>query len=127
MDFGTRIATVASLLGFHRRVVEQVCEDTPQIVSSHLWGVYITQQGRQMSQYASLSSLYVSPARNIPTLRVQKALRGCQSGFGNPMFSCDQTTVASERNNTVWFSGIPDCYLLPRVRGSWSSPNMRLS
>ncbi len=63
----------------------------------------------RLSPYASLSSLYVSPARNIQILRVQKDLRGCQSGFGILVFSFDQTNVASERNNTLWLSGVPDC------------------
>ena len=49
MDFGSRIATVASLIGFHSRIVQQVREDAPQIVSPTYRGVYThSARGRQL-------------------------------------------------------------------------------
>jgi hypothetical protein len=37
--------------------------------------------------------------------------------LGDPMFSFDQTSVASERNNKHWLSGVPDCCGVSEGRG----------
>jgi len=116
MDFGTRMATVASLIGFHSPESWSKFAKMPLRLS--LPPVEVSADTRfvaaRLSQYARSAAYH--PAEH-PDFQVPKDSSRLRRWLGDPMVDFDQTSVASERNNTLWWSGVADCWGVSEAHG----------
>ena len=117
MDFRTRTEIVAALLVSTARVVEHVREDTLRL-SLPLIDVPADTQfvAPSLSQYARLAAFMSDPAKH-PDSQVPKRLFEAAKAALGILFQFDQTSVASERNNTLPCPDVPDCWSVSEDHG----------